>query len=101
MGSPMLEQQTCADLLHAHEHEARPSLPPSPPPPRPQLSQHVAALKYAGLAFTIGLAGAAGLEGFIGFCLGCWMFQLAIRFGLVSPAVRGQRLPCAAVCLPA
>lgn len=52
-----------------------------------QLSQHVAAFKYVGLAFTCGLAGAAGLEGLIGFCLGCWMFGLAIRFGLVSPQV--------------
>jgi hypothetical protein len=43
--------------------------------------------KYLGLAFTIGLAGAAGLEGFIGFCLGCWMFGLAIRFGFVTPRV--------------
>ncbi len=55
-----------------------------------QLSQHVDWFKYLGLAFTIGLAGAAGLEGFIGFCLGCWMFGFAIRFGIVSPRVRAQ-----------
>jgi hypothetical protein len=59
-----------------------------------QLSQHVASLKYVGLAFTVGLAGASGLEGLIGFCLGCWMFGLAVRFGLVSPRV-GCMLPAA------
>ena len=72
-----------------------------------QLSQHVDWFKYLGLAFTIGLAGAAGLEGFIGFCLGCWMFGLAIRFGFASPRVcarcrlRGSRLLAAGCRLSA
>lgn len=33
------------------------------------------------------LAGAASLETIFDFCLGCWMFGLAIRFGFVSPSI--------------
>lgn len=33
------------------------------------------------------LIGPAGLEGFFDFCLGCWMFGLAINFGLVTPYI--------------
>jgi hypothetical protein len=51
------------------------------------LAVHVFELKYAALSFTCGLAVAAALEGFVGFCLGCWMFKMAIRMGLVAPEV--------------
>ena len=33
------------------------------------------------------LTGAALLEGLLDFCLGCWMFGMAIGMGIVSPAV--------------
>jgi tellurite resistance protein TehA-like permease/glutaredoxin/hemerythrin-like domain-containing protein len=33
------------------------------------------------------LAAAAGLEGVLDFCLGCWMFGFLIKFGMVSPSV--------------
>lgn len=40
---------------------------------------------YVGLAFTIGLAGATGMEGFLGFCLGCVFFSIGVDLG-VFPA---------------
>lgn len=36
-----------------------------------------------GLFFSVALACAAGLEGFLGFCLGCVFFGYAIRFKLL------------------
>ncbi len=48
-----------------------------------------------GLAFACALGAAAAMEGFLGFCLGCWMFGLAIE-------VRGwtHSHPCLlAVCM--
>lgn len=43
--------------------------------------------RIVGLAFTCGLGGATALEGFVGFCMGCWMFGFLIKFGLVSPYI--------------
>lgn len=35
----------------------------------------------------VGLIGAAGMESFLNFCLGCWMFSMATRVGLIDPVV--------------
>lgn len=58
------------------------------------LAVHVFELKYVALSFTCGLAVATGLEGFVGFCLGCWMFKMAIRMGLVAPEASLKSLAC-------
>lgn len=33
------------------------------------------------------LAGASGMEGFLNFCVGCWMFGMAISFKILTPDV--------------
>lgn len=43
--------------------------------------------REAGLAFIAGLAGASGLEGFLDFCLGCWMFGWGIKLGFLTPSL--------------
>mmetsp|Transcript_38079 Transcript_38079/g.84818 ORF Transcript_38079/g.84818 Transcript_38079/m.84818 type:complete len:945 (+) Transcript_38079:211-3045(+) len=40
-------------------------------------------LVWVGLAFTCALGAATALEGFIGFCLGCFFFSLMIQFGIL------------------
>ena len=42
---------------------------------------------WLGAAWLIGLAGAAGLEAFLNFCLGCVFFGWGIRFGLIPANV--------------
>ena len=51
------------------------------------LEKYNSSLNYVGLAFTIGLAGATFLNGFVGWCAGCWMFGLGVQFGLVPESV--------------
>jgi len=47
----------------------------------------------SGGAVLLGLlTGAALLEGVFDFCVGCWMFSLAISFKMVSPAVYSPNL---------
>jgi glutaredoxin len=41
--------------------------------------------ELGGVIVLGGLMGAAFLEAFFDFCAGCWMFGLAVQFGLVSP----------------
>lgn len=43
--------------------------------------------EYIGMAFMVGLACAAGLEGFANFCLGCLFFGWGIKFGLIPDYV--------------
>lgn len=43
-------------------------------------------VRYAGLAFTIALAGATGLNA-AGWCAGCWMFGLGVQFGLLPQSI--------------
>ncbi|CAG9465915.1 unnamed protein product [Pedinophyceae sp. YPF-701] len=45
------------------------------------------ALRWIGMACLLILAFFAGLEGFLDFCAGCWMFSIAIRLGLVRDSV--------------
>eukprot|EP01063_Lacrimia_lanifica_P018166 TRINITY_DN2510_c1_g1_i1.p1 TRINITY_DN2510_c1_g1~~TRINITY_DN2510_c1_g1_i1.p1 ORF type:complete len:999 (+),score=576.20 TRINITY_DN2510_c1_g1_i1:49-3045(+) len=40
--------------------------------------------KIAGCTIMAGLCGAAALEGFLGFCLGCWFFGKMIAAGILS-----------------
>ena len=43
---------------------------------------------HIGVAICMGmLAGAASLESFLDFCLGCFMFKYMVRFGLVPQHV--------------
>ncbi|KXZ47349.1 hypothetical protein GPECTOR_36g72 [Gonium pectorale] len=51
------------------------------------VSDHEGKLVNVGLAFTCAFGMAALLDSVVDFCLGCWMFGLMIRFGLVSDTV--------------
>ncbi|KAG2453177.1 hypothetical protein HYH02_002501 [Chlamydomonas schloesseri] len=44
-------------------------------------------LVNVGLAFTCALGACCGMEGAFNFCLGCWVFELLIKFGLVKDTV--------------
>ncbi|KAG2443533.1 hypothetical protein HXX76_001885 [Chlamydomonas incerta] len=48
---------------------------------------HEEKLNIVGLSFTCALGAAALMESAIDFCLGCWMFGLMIKFGLVKDSV--------------
>jgi hypothetical protein len=52
-----------------------------------QTSEHESKLQIVGLAFTCGLGVATALEGFLGFCLGCYIFGWLIKFKLVPNTI--------------
>ncbi len=48
---------------------------------------HEPDLEWVGLAFTCALGCATGLEGALGFCLGCYFFGWGVRLGLLPREV--------------
>lgn len=44
--------------------------------------------QWVGMLFFAGLAGASALDGWVGFCLGCWMFKLVGGFINVDPSAK-------------
>lgn len=55
--------------------------------PHDSMEKHEKKLSIVGLSFACALGVASALEGFLGFCLGCWMFGLMIRFGIVPRSI--------------
>lgn len=51
------------------------------------VAEHEQSLKAVGLSFTCALGAAALLEWALNFCLGCFFFSLAVKFGLVPEDV--------------
>jgi Domain of unknown function (DUF4395) len=51
------------------------------------IAHFVLGLDSLAYAFVAAIAAAASLESFVGFCLGCWIFRLLMRTGVIPESI--------------